>query len=186
MTERRRDTKAILQTIARSELRSPLFHWMVKHHDELMEESARERIDWKNFCAEVARQGITDTQGQPPTIAMARKTWGRVRKAVAERRAAAKPPRPTPPSRFPKDWTPPLISETPIPVPAYLRAPGTTTTSPAPSLPAPPVRTEAGAIVDRGAPEPGSMEDLLQSFDKADWHLLGGKRRPPRPDSSTE
>jgi hypothetical protein len=126
MTERRRDTKAILNTVTRSERRSPLFRWMVKNHDKLIEASRRERFHWTSFCAEAAKRGLTDTQGQPPSAENARKTWARARKAVQEGivLAAAKPPRPTPPSRFPKDWSPTVLREQEIPVPAYLRPTG--------------------------------------------------------------
>ncbi len=175
MSERRRDTKAILRTVARSERRSPLFRWMVKHHDELVEASRQERFHWASFCAEVTKRGLTDTQGLPPTPENARKTWARARKAVQEGLvlAAAKPPRPTPPSRFPKGWTPPIVRSSDIPVPAYLRPPGTALVpSSAPPSPALPEKQSGGE-----APEPGSMEDLLLSMDKADWYLLGGKRK---------
>lgn len=110
MTQRKRDTRAILRTIAQSEQRSTLFRWMVEHHDELVEASSQDRIHWASFCAEASKRGLTDTQGNPPTMATARKTWTRARNAVREARAelGARPPKPIFPSRLPK-WTPPEI-----------------------------------------------------------------------------
>lgn len=110
MKQRRRDTNAILKRVARSERRSPLFHWMVEHHDELIEASSRDGILWTSFCEEVTKKGITDTRGRPPTEHNARKTWAQARRAVREARAevAAEPPKPVYPSRMPR-WTPPEI-----------------------------------------------------------------------------
>ena len=175
MTQRKRDTKAILRTVARSERRSPLFRWMVEHHDDLIDASRRDGIHWASFCEEAAKRGLSDTRGLAPAPANARKTWAQARKAVEQGRAvaAAKQPRPTPPSRFPKGWTPPIVSESEIPVPPYLRPPGTALVlSPPPPLPSVPERQCGDDL-----PEPGSMEDLILSMDKADWHLLGGKRK---------
>ena len=118
MPRRNRDTKAILRTIERSEQRSPLFWWMVEHHDEMVKAAKRRRINWAAFCAEAAKRGVTDTRGEPPTESNARKTWLRARREVEQARAAeaTKPP-PHPgsvfPSRIPKDWRPQVV-----PVPA--------------------------------------------------------------------
>lgn len=110
MTQRRRDTRAILRTVAQSEQRSSLFRWMVEHHDEMVEASRQERIHWASFCAQASKRGLTDAQGKAPTTVTARKTWTRARQAVREARAelAARPTKPVFPSRMPK-WTPPEI-----------------------------------------------------------------------------
>ena len=65
MTRRKRDTRAILRTIEQSEERSPLFWWMVEHHDDMVQASTGTRIRWAAFCAEAARKGLTDTRGRP-------------------------------------------------------------------------------------------------------------------------
>src|SRR5271166_5861811 len=114
MSRRKRDTKAILRTIERSEQRSSLFWWMVEHHDELIQASAHQRINWSAFCTEAAARGLTDTRGCPPSAVNARQTWRQARKAVAEARAAEAaepPPRPGSvyPSRIPKDWRPQVV-----------------------------------------------------------------------------
>ncbi len=194
MTERRRDTQAILKTVKRSERRSPLFRWMVKHHDELVEASRLERFHWPSFCAEAAKRGLTDTQGQPPTPETARKTWARARKAYQEGQvlAAAKPPRPKPPSRFPKDWSPTVLREQEIPVPAYLRPagaevppylrpPSTVASVPAPVQPPPlPAKPAgpAGSEIATGRPKRGSMAAALDKLGEGDWWLGDGPRKP--------
>ncbi len=76
-------SRAILATIARSDARSPLFWWMVAHHDEIIAAAAGERIRWAAFCAEAARLGLTDTRGRPPTERNARETWRQARRTVA-------------------------------------------------------------------------------------------------------
>jgi hypothetical protein len=95
MTRRKRDIRAILRTIEQSEERSPLFWWMVEHHDDMVQASTGTRIRWAAFCAEAARKGLTDTRGRPPTERNARETWLQARKAVAAGRAKleAAPPR---------------------------------------------------------------------------------------------
>ncbi len=112
MARRKRDTKAILRIIERSEERSPLFHWMVEHHDEMVEAAGGQRIRWGPFCAKAPALGLVDTRGQAPTERNARETWAQARRAVREARAerAARPPKPVYPSRMPK-WTPPAILE---------------------------------------------------------------------------
>ena len=108
MARQKRDTKAILKTIARSERRSSLFWWMVEHHDHIIENARREAIDWRSVCADFAKRGLADTRGKPATEANARKTWQRVRRHVAESRATetAQPPPPVYPSRVDKEWRP--------------------------------------------------------------------------------
>lgn len=108
MARKKRDTKAILKTIAQSERRSSVFWWMVEQHDEIIENSKREPIDWRSVCADLAKRGFVDTRGKPATEANARKTWQRVRKHVAAAREsqAAEPQRPVHPSRVDKAWRP--------------------------------------------------------------------------------
>jgi hypothetical protein len=108
MARRNRDTKAILNTVSRSEQRSSLFWWLVEHHDEMIAASKGRRILWRPFCAKVAALGLTDTKGQPPCERAARETWMQARKEVAASReaAAAQPPRQVYPSHVDKDWRP--------------------------------------------------------------------------------
>jgi hypothetical protein len=108
MARQKRDTKAILKTIERSEQRSTLFWWLVEHHDEMIAAAKKQRILWRTFCAKAAARGLTDTRGQPPTERGARETWMQARKEVAAARSAAAglPPQKINPSRIDKNWRP--------------------------------------------------------------------------------
>jgi hypothetical protein len=175
MTRRKRDTRALLKLIEHSEERSPLFWWMVEHHDDMLATAHGKRIRWAPVCLKLAALGLVDTRGLAPTERNARETWLQARKAVAAARAAAKPPRPKPPSRFPKDWSPTVLREQEIPIPAYLKPPGTGVVSiPSPPEPALPALQEAEA----GRPARGSKEAVLAQMERADWYLLGGTRKP--------
>ena len=106
--------------------RSKLFEWLLAHHDEMMVASGGRRVEWRRLCAEFAKEGLTDGQGNPPNARTARMTWWRVRKEKAridairaaelaerERRAAASPRRDMP-SQFRKgEYGPPLSTTSP-------------------------------------------------------------------------
>lgn len=205
MTQRKRDTKAILRTVERSELRSPLFRWMVEHHDELVEASRRDGIHWASFCAEAAKRGLTDTQGRPPTTDNARKTWERVRRVVQKARAeaAAKPPKPIYPSRTPKGWMPPGIAAAiaagnpaveearPSSIsggngPAASPERGFAVRSSVPPPPIPTAKPAPDEPLSRYARPDDSPEvkaafaSIEAQLDKADWYLMAGKPRKRR------
>jgi len=69
----------VLENIARPGNRSPLFWWMLEHHDEIVELAAGRRMDWKSFVAVATALGITDTLGRPIKERNARETWRQVR-----------------------------------------------------------------------------------------------------------
>lgn len=73
----------ILEHIAKPESRSPLFWWMLEQHDKIIAAAAGRPIHWKQFCADVAAIGITDTKGKVPTERNARETWRQVRREKA-------------------------------------------------------------------------------------------------------
>ena len=186
MARRNRDTTAILRTIERSEQRSPLFWWMVEHHDQMVQAARRRRINWAGFCAEAANRGLTDTRGDPPTESNARKTWLRARREVERARAAeaAKPP-PRPgsiyPSRIPKDWRPQVV---PAPTTAVsgtavaLRLAGTPGQFPTVAGPALDQSTSLGSPDD--PPEVrAKWAELERQFDKVDRWLGGPSKRRP-------
>ncbi len=108
MARQNRDTKAIDNSVAKNRLRSSLFHWMVKHHDYVVERWDGDKIDWVTFCDELTELKLTDLTGKPASEKTARQTWFRARQAVAEKRAKASagPPLPIPPSRIDKEWRP--------------------------------------------------------------------------------
>jgi len=105
MKQDQRLTRTVLEIIARSDARSPLFWWMVDHHDEIIAAADGERIRWPAFCAEVTRLGLTDTRGRPPTERNARETWRQARRVVARAkpREAATVPSPKLSSRIGPD-----------------------------------------------------------------------------------
>jgi len=117
MKQDQRLTRTVLQIIARSDARSPLFWWMVDHHDEIIAAAAGERIRWAAFCAEAARLGLTDTRGRPPTERNARETWRQARRvaARAKLREAATVPSPKLSSPIAPDWQrqAPLVPQPP-------------------------------------------------------------------------
>jgi len=132
----------MLRSIARGEDRSPLFWWMVDHHDEIVA-NAGKRIRWKGVCAQAAARGLTDAKGNPPSERTARATWRKARLAVAAARsaeAAKSPARPGSiyPSRIPKDWKPePFRKLGPA-------GSGTAVALCAPALPVAPASAESG------------------------------------------
>ena len=115
MSRNRKGLRAVLREIAHSADRSPLFWWMVEHHDELAHAAQGRRLRWKPLCERFAALGLTDVQGRVPSERTARATWGRARRAVAEarERAVAKresTPKRKYPSRISPDWRPPIVS----------------------------------------------------------------------------
>ena len=200
MTRRKRDTRAILRTIEQSEERSPLFWWMVEHHDDMVQASTGSRIRWAAFCAEAARKGLTDTRGRPPTERNARETWLQARKAVAAGRAKqeAAPPKPIYPSRTPKGWVPPGIAAAiaagnpaiegvrPVGTGAEASAGIALVTPPPPPPPVPPARAEGEVPFSRLADPDDPPEvhaayaQLEKQFDKADWYLMAGSSKKRR------
>jgi len=146
MTRQTNKTKSILRAVQRSNLRSPLFWWMVEHHDEIEAASAGQRISWKAFCERASAEGLTDTRGRPPTERNARETWRVARAAVAAQRraAAAKPSRPGSvyPSRISPDWRPqevlpPAVTTPASSLPALASAGAGPAALPAPNVPRP-------------------------------------------------
>lgn len=155
--------------------RGRLYSWLRAHSEKIAAGMERGEYSWALICAKCTRHGVVGKHGEPPTRKAASKAWQTLCRdlAVSGESPTRRLERPTPPSRFPKGWTPPIVSESEVPVPAYLRPPETALV---PSPPPPPL-----ALPERQAgddlPEPGSMEAFLRSADKADWYLLGGKRR---------
>jgi hypothetical protein len=108
-------TEVMLSAQRREGKRSPLFLWMLEHHDEIVATLQGGRIGWGPFCAAVAEAGLKDTTGKAPSENTARITWYRVRRlaarqhaartAAGDRAPAAHPSRP-PPSKMPQDARP--------------------------------------------------------------------------------
>ncbi len=123
MQTQTRGAKAILAQVERPYERSPLFEWLLAHHDDVVAAAAGRRVEWSRLCGEFESAGLTRRDGKPVNATTARKTWQRVRKeharvealraaerAERERRAAANPRRDMP-SQFRKgDYGPPLAT----------------------------------------------------------------------------
>jgi hypothetical protein len=114
MSNDRKGLRAVLREIAHSAERSPLFWWMVEHHDQLAQAADGRRLRWKQLCERFAGLGLTDVNGKVASERTARATWARARRAVAEarERAAAKRPAHRPgryPSRISADWRPQVV-----------------------------------------------------------------------------
>ncbi|WP_292530124.1 hypothetical protein [Methylocystis sp.] len=116
MAEKKEKWLAVLDGMARPGNRSSLFWWMFEHHDEIVEATAGQRMQWKRLCVEFVAMGLTDTSGRGVTEANARKTWWQARREKARRAAAraadeakrdaAAEARRNYPSRMPRDVRP--------------------------------------------------------------------------------
>jgi hypothetical protein len=113
MPRDRKALRAVLNEITQSADRSPLFWWLVEHHEELATAASGRRLQWARLCARFTEIGLTDATGKPASVHTARMTWHRVKQSVAQarQREAAKPPQKPGavyPSRVRRDWRPQL------------------------------------------------------------------------------
>ena len=139
----KKSIEEVLKRVARPTWRSPLFCWLVEHHDALRQNEAEtgRGVPWRELCVEFVGLGITLADGRPVKPATARITWQRVRKElvrVEERRAReraerearrAADPRRNMPSRFTgsfpaplADRQPPRVDARPLPPPPAVAA----------------------------------------------------------------
>lgn len=79
---------AALKALAQGPERSPLFWWMYNRHADLERLWTGQRVNWLNFCSQMAALGIMDQTGKPPIRKTAAKTWERVRQQKAREQAA--------------------------------------------------------------------------------------------------
>jgi hypothetical protein len=114
MSRERKGLRAVLREITHGADRSPLFWWMVEHHDDLAQAAEGRRMRWRVLCEQFEALGLTDVNGKPASERTARATWGRARRAVREarERVVAKKsaaPKRHYPSRVSRDWRPPIV-----------------------------------------------------------------------------
>ena len=85
MTEAKDDGLGIITEIVQAggDAHSPLYRWMWKHHDRLVELLATTRPDWKRLAEGFAEIGLTGADGRPMSRQAARHTWWRVRRDKA-------------------------------------------------------------------------------------------------------
>ncbi|MBV8487170.1 MAG: hypothetical protein JO161_02710 [Planctomycetaceae bacterium] len=115
MSRNSKGLRGVVREITHGGNRSSLFWWMVENHDQLASAVGGRRLEWTRLCARFAKLGLTDANGHAPSEQTARKTWQRVRRAVAKARelaAANQSARPQrrDPSRITPDWRPPVVS----------------------------------------------------------------------------
>ena len=118
MSKRRAGLRAILKDVERGPQRSPLYWWLVDHHDEVATAAGGGRIVWGPLLAKFAKLGLTNRDGKPLDSRIASDTWAQVRRDVNERRGrkAGNQGVKRHPSRLPADWRP-----TPVGTPALDR-----------------------------------------------------------------
>ena len=80
----KKSIEEVLKRVARPAWRSPLFWWLVEHHDALRQDEAETGcgVPWRELCVDFVGLGITLADGRPVKPATARITWQRVRKEV--------------------------------------------------------------------------------------------------------
>jgi hypothetical protein len=71
--------------------RSPLFQWMYRNHDTLLEMFSEVRPNWRQIAAVLTSRGFTATDGQPLQPESVRKLWHKVRRRHGKARAGTKP-----------------------------------------------------------------------------------------------
>jgi hypothetical protein len=124
MAGEREHLDLILQDLTHSEERSPLFYWLLEHHDGIVEALKEQRIRWTKMAERFKAAGLTDATGKPATPRTARETWYQVRRVVASRQLRQPAQRPVKlmPSKISRDVRP-AVAPAPAPTPrAPLRA----------------------------------------------------------------
>jgi hypothetical protein len=72
-------------------MRSPLFQWMLRNHDMLVETFAESRPNWTRVTELLTSKGFSSTDGKPLNPQSVRQMWFRVRKRHAAMQAGKKP-----------------------------------------------------------------------------------------------
>jgi hypothetical protein len=72
-------------------MRSPLFQWMYRNHDALLEMLSEMRPNWPRVTAVLSERGFTGPDGRPLRPETVRKLWLRVRRRHGKAPAGTKP-----------------------------------------------------------------------------------------------
>jgi hypothetical protein len=72
-------------------IRSPLFQWMYRNHDALLEMLSEMRPNWPRVTAVLIERGFTGPDGRPLRPETVRKLWLRVRRRHGKAPAGTKP-----------------------------------------------------------------------------------------------
>ena len=70
--------------------RSPLFQWMYRNHDTLLEMFSEVRPNWRQVSAVLTSRGFTAADGQPLQSESVRKLWHKVRRRHGKASGKAK------------------------------------------------------------------------------------------------
>jgi hypothetical protein len=179
--------------------RGDIYAWLRTHCHTVAQRLAADETSWVFIAEEMSRHGIAGREGEAPTANAVLRVWQRVSRdmATSGEVPGGKTLRPKPPSRFPKDWSPTVLREQEIPVPAYLRPAGSEVPPylrpPAARVPAisPPAVVQPkgpAAEVPVATPEPeiGSPEYVKAQIAVAkkqladlDWYLNPGVKNRP-------
>ena len=139
------------------------------------------------IAVEMGRHGVAGRDGEAPSANAVLRVWQRVCRDMETLGETPGRPleRPKPPSRFPKGWTPPVVSSSEIPVPAYLRPPATAVPARlnSPPLPERPIGQPGQEVALPDRPRPGSMEAALEKLSEGDWWTGAKRRKPPSSES---
>jgi hypothetical protein len=84
------DLKAALQQKGGS-LRSPLYQWMYRNHDELVELFDEAPPNWQQVTAVLTSRGFTGVDGKPLQPQSVRRLWLRVKERHAKAQTGKKP-----------------------------------------------------------------------------------------------
>ena len=107
--------KTIAAEAARDPQRSPLFHWLWRHHGRLAPDLSGKRVNWTPLIAAAVQAGVKNDRGVDPVEQTMRRTWRKVCQAIAAEQAtraaqqtekASAPSRKLQPRDLPKDWRP--------------------------------------------------------------------------------
>ena len=158
----------VLKAIAEGPLRSPLFHWLYKNHDEIARASAGRAISWVELCEKFKALGLTGCKGRPLTEENARKTWQQVHKEVRKQRAfratGIVPATALRKKKLPADWCPSGFAQSNAPFPKGDEHQG----SPPAALPAVPHQWPATPTTTPETPKetrrPGSNLDRVREL----------------------
>jgi hypothetical protein len=71
-------------------MRSPLFQWMYRHHDALLEMFSEMRPNWPRVTAVLSERGFAGPDGRPLRPETVRKLWLRVRRRHGTGQASGK------------------------------------------------------------------------------------------------
>ncbi|KJB91249.1 hypothetical protein [Skermanella aerolata] len=72
-------------------MRSPLFQWMYRNHDALLEMLSEVRPNWQRVTAVLSERGFTGPDGRPLRRETVRKLWLRVRRRHGRAQAGTEP-----------------------------------------------------------------------------------------------